>query len=68
MSAPNIDVVKDYLLDLQERICTKLEQADGQGKFIQDEWQRAAGGGGRTRVIADGAIIENVGVNFSHVF
>ncbi|WP_286240671.1 oxygen-dependent coproporphyrinogen oxidase [Neptuniibacter halophilus] len=68
MSAPDIDAVKDYLLGLQERICDALERADGKGKFVQDEWQREAGGGGRTRVLADGAIIEKGGVNFSHVF
>ncbi len=68
MSAPNIDAVKEYLLGLQDAICASLEQADGEGKFFQDEWQREAGGGGRTRVLAEGGIIEKGGVNFSHVF
>lgn len=68
MSAPDIEAVKKYLLDLQDRICQALEQADGKAKFEEDAWQREAGGGGRTRVIADGAVIEKGGVNFSHVF
>ena len=68
MSAPNIDAVKEYLLGLQDAICDALEKADGEGKFYQDEWQREEGGGGRTRVLDKGAIIEKGGVNFSHVF
>ncbi len=68
MSAPDIDVVKAYLLDLQDRICAELEAEDGAGRFEEDKWERPGGGGGRTRVLADGAVIEQGGVNFSHVF
>lgn len=68
MSAPDIEAVKSYLLDLQDRICKALEQADGSARFEEDAWDREAGGGGRTRVIANGAVIEKGGVNFSHVF
>lgn len=68
MSAPDIAAVKEYLLSLQDRICQALEQADGEGRFIEDSWEREAGGGGRTRVISNGAVIEKGGVNFSHVF
>lgn len=68
MSAPNIEAVKEYLLGLQDSICNALEKVDGEGSFFQDEWQREKGGGGRTRVLADGAVIEKGGVNFSHVF
>ena len=50
--------IRDWFLDLQERICGQLEETDGKGKFISDPWQRAGGGGGITRVIADGKIIE----------
>lgn len=64
----DIDAVKTFFMELQNRICTELEQADGQARFIEDAWQREAGGGGRTRVITDGALIEKGGVNFSHVF
>lgn len=68
MSAPDINAVKEYLLSLQDNICAALEQADGKASFVEDSWQREAGGGGRTRVLADGAVIEKGGVNFSHVF
>ena len=59
--------VKAYLVDLQERICSGLERADGRGRFQQDRWQRPEGGGGESRVLRDGALLEQAGVNFSHV-
>jgi len=68
VSQPDIQAVKDYFLQLQDSICQALEKEDGQARFIEENWQREEGGGGRTRVIADGAIIEKGGVNFSHVF
>lgn len=68
MSTPDITSVKNYLLDLQDHICQGLEQADGQATFIQDDWEREAGGGGRTRVLSKGHVFEQAGVNFSHVF
>jgi coproporphyrinogen III oxidase len=40
------------LLQLQDHICAALEQADGQGRFVEDAWQRPAGGGGRSRVLS----------------
>lgn len=64
----SLQVVKDYLLDLQDRICQALEQEDGKAKFHEDLWTRAEGGGGRSRVITDGAVFEKGGVNFSHVY
>ena len=67
MSQVNIDVVIDYLKSLQDHICQALETADGSGKFIEDTWHRAEGGGGRTRVLTDGTVIEQGGVNFSVV-
>lgn len=67
MSNIPLDDIKSYFLDLQDRICQALEQEDGKAKFVEDAWQREAGGGGRTRVITDGAMIEKGGVNFSHV-
>ena len=69
MSNINIDAVCSYFLDLQDRICNELEAVDGIAKFIEDKWQRdgVSGGGGRTRVLTDGAIFEQGGVNFSHV-
>lgn len=59
--------VKSYLLGLQESICQTLELVDGKGHFEQDEWVREQGGGGRSRVLKQGAVIEQGGVNFSHV-
>ncbi|NNG14032.1 MAG: oxygen-dependent coproporphyrinogen oxidase, partial [Gammaproteobacteria bacterium] len=68
MDTPDINAVKAYLLDLQDRICAGLEAEDGQSKFEEDNWQReGGGGGGRTRVMANGAVFEQAGINFSHV-
>ncbi|WP_116368466.1 oxygen-dependent coproporphyrinogen oxidase [Parahaliea mediterranea] len=63
-----IDAVKHYLLTLQDSICDALAAEDGQAEFIVDEWQREAGGGGRSRVLGEGAVFEKAGVNFSHVY
>lgn len=57
-----------YFSELQDRICAALEELDGQGRFREDRWQREGGGGGRTRVLADGALFEKAGVNFSDVW
>ena len=65
--APEISVVIEFLKKLQDQICQALEQADGGGVFIEDNWKREAGGGGRTRVMTNGTIIEQGGVNFSVV-
>jgi coproporphyrinogen III oxidase len=59
--------VKDFLHNLQNRICSTLEMEDGHTKFIEDLWVHGEGGGGRTRVMSDGNVIEKAGVNFSHV-
>ena len=58
----------DYIHDLQNRICSALEASDGKAKFVEDKWQRQEGGGGKTRVIANGNIFEKGGVNTSVVF
>ena len=63
-----IERVKSYLLGLQDSICRGLEKEDGKGRFEEDLWQRKAGGGGRTRVMEQGDVFEQAGVNFSHVF
>lgn len=57
-----------YIHTLQDRICTALEIADGKARFHEDKWERAEGGGGRTRVIANGNVFEKGGVNTSVVF
>jgi coproporphyrinogen III oxidase len=64
----NVDfsAVKNYLVDLQAQIVTRLEALDGQS-FRRDEWQRPEGGGGASLVIEEGGIFERGGVNFSHV-
>lgn len=54
--------------ELQDQICTELEKTDGKAKFREDEWQRSKGGGGKTRIIADGNVFEKAGVNTSVVF
>jgi coproporphyrinogen III oxidase len=67
MSAADADAVLAYLRELQDQICSALEQLDGGARFISDRWQRSEGGGGDSRVLRDGAIFEQAGVNFSHV-
>ncbi|WP_260293060.1 oxygen-dependent coproporphyrinogen oxidase [Sedimenticola hydrogenitrophicus] len=71
MNSPDKSAVSGYLQQLQRRICQALEKADGQAKFRADEWTRdgrqGLGGGGITRVIDNGTVIEQGGVNFSHV-
>lgn len=62
-----VDAVLAYLRQLQDRICREIEQVDGAGGFRHDRWQRAEGGGGETRVLRDGGVFEQAGVNFSHV-
>lgn len=64
---PDISQVIKFLKQLQDEICQALEQADDGGKFIEDNWKRKEGGGGRTRVMTNGAVIEQGGVNFSVV-
>ena len=67
MSAPDIQAVKEFLMGLQDSICSGIEQLDGQQTFFEDDWDRPQGGGGRTRVLTGGAVFEQAGVNFSHV-
>jgi coproporphyrinogen III oxidase len=83
MTDINLESVRDYLLGLQDRISNKLEDEDGQAKFLKDNWSRSPeeisgkkdgekdapvlGGGGRTWVLQEGAVFEQAGVNFSHV-
>ncbi|MBM4073287.1 MAG: oxygen-dependent coproporphyrinogen oxidase [Planctomycetes bacterium] len=57
-----------FFQGLQDRICAALEDVDGPGRFHEDRWQRAGGGGGRTRVLLEGGVFEKAGVNFSEVF
>ena len=72
-AAPDLPAVRSYLLALQDSICAALEAEDGTVKFRTDEWTRAEagqsglGGGGRTRILTEGAVFEKAGVAFSHV-
>lgn len=67
-NSPDVNAVTQYLLDLQATICSRLAAEDGKEDFIHDEWRRDhGGGGGLTRVLTDGAVLEQAGVNFSHV-
>ncbi|NRD71828.1 oxygen-dependent coproporphyrinogen oxidase [Shewanella sp. VB17] len=67
MSVPNTSAVKAFLLDLQQRICMGLEELDGEAQFKADSWEREEGGGGTSRVLTQGKVFEQAGVNFSHV-
>jgi len=68
MTQPDKSAVKAYLLALQDSICQQLEAEDGGASFVEESWVREEGGGGRSRVLTNGAVIEKGGVNFSHVF
>ncbi len=61
------DQIAAWLKNLQDSICRSLEMADGKAKFEEDNWTRAEGGGGRTRIIRNGEVIEKGGVLFSAV-
>lgn len=67
MSQPDKHAVKAYLMALQDQICEDLSVVDGAETFREDSWTRAEGGGGRSRVLTNGAVFEKGGVNFSHV-
>ncbi|MDT0594783.1 oxygen-dependent coproporphyrinogen oxidase [Glaciecola petra] len=68
VDAAQIKQVKDFLLNLQDEICQSLTLVDAGGQFVEDSWDREEGGGGRSRVLKNGQVIEQGGVNFSHVF
>ncbi|MFQ5934892.1 MAG: oxygen-dependent coproporphyrinogen oxidase [Acidiferrobacterales bacterium] len=67
MNAPDAEAVKEYLDDLRERLSRALEKLDGGARFREDTWERSEGGGGRTRVLTQGKVFEQAGVNYSHV-
>lgn len=68
MKEPDVPAVLSYLRDLQYRICAGIESREtAAGTFREDTWERPAGGGGRSRVLEGGTVIEKGGVNFSHV-
>lgn len=67
MNYPDIDRVKAYLQNLQDTICQKITELDGKETFLEQTWERTEGGGGRSRVLTQGALFEQAGVNFSHI-
>lgn len=62
-----VDTVESFMRELQDRVCGAVEAIDGKAQFAEDAWQRPAGGGGRTRVLRNGGVFEQAGVNFSRV-
>ncbi|MFC4726628.1 oxygen-dependent coproporphyrinogen oxidase [Coralloluteibacterium thermophilus] len=64
---PDIAAVQSYLRSLQDRICTAIADVDGGTRFEEDAWIRAEGGGGRSRVLKNGAVFEQAGVGYSEV-
>ncbi len=60
--------VSAFMKRLQDEICQKLEELDGQHTFQEDSWERTEGGGGRSRVMKQGTILEQGGVNFSEIW
>lgn len=67
MSSPGRQEIEAAYRKIQSLICEKIEQTDGKGKFVEDKWQREGGGGGLTRVVSEGQVLEKAGVNFSSV-
>lgn len=63
----NRETISAWLQNLQDSICQSLEQADGKATFKEEQWSREEGGGGRSRVMENGAVIEKGGVMFSAV-
>jgi coproporphyrinogen III oxidase len=61
------DRAAQFFRELQLGICARLESLDGRARFVEDAWQRDGGGGGKTRVLAGGAVFEKAGVNWSDV-
>jgi coproporphyrinogen III oxidase len=64
---PNREEISKWLQTLQAHICSELEKADSTSLFTSETWQRSEGGGGISRVIQNGSVIEKGGVNFSAV-
>jgi coproporphyrinogen III oxidase len=64
----NKEEIKQWFESLQDNICKALEKADGKARFKEDLWTREAGGGGRSRMLLNGKVIEKGGVGFSAVY
>ena len=66
-SSDQVEAVRSYLVGLQDALCKALEAEDDKANFVEDTWERPEGGGGRSRVLADGLVFERAGINYSHV-
>jgi coproporphyrinogen III oxidase len=64
---PELHDIEAYFQELQNRICRDLEELDGEGRFHEDRWNYSGGGGGKTRILEGGAVLEKAGVNFSAI-
>ena len=67
MTISTVEEVREFFRNLQDQICSALERTDGKTLFTEDIWTHHNGGGGRTRILCQGALFEQAGVNFSHV-
>lgn len=67
MTMPDVASVEAWLRGLQDTLTDTLARLDGAAAFREDPWTRAEGGGGRSRVLRDGALFEQAGVGFSRV-
>jgi coproporphyrinogen III oxidase len=67
MSEPQKDQIAKVYEDIQTHICSEIEKTDGRGIFAKDRWKREGGGGGLTRILEGGEVLEKAGVNFSSV-
>src|SRR5688500_8387751 len=60
--------MQHFIQELQSSICTSLERLDGKARFREDPWTREGGGGGKSKILEEGAVFEKAGVNTSTVF
>jgi len=67
VESPNISSIEQWLISFQDSVCDSLEGRDGSAKFIEDKWERTGFGFGRTKIMSQGAVFEQAGVNFSSV-
>jgi coproporphyrinogen III oxidase len=67
MAEPDRNTIREAYLETQAFICERISAVDGKGVFKSDSWKREGGGGGLTRILSEGAVLEKAGVNFSAV-
>jgi coproporphyrinogen III oxidase len=63
----NKEIIAAWFKELQDQICKEIEQCDGKSTFVEELWTHHEAGGGRTRILQNGAVLEKAGVNFSAV-